>query len=83
MPDLIRPTREVIEEHRAIGHVDDPRVSCSCGAKEVSDHSGHVAEQSLDRLSLKPESVDHAKNRIRYATAWLDWELTKAEGAQC
>ena len=49
----------------------------------MSDHSRHVAEQILDRLGLEPASIDEAKKKIRYATAWLDWELTKAEGAQC
>jgi hypothetical protein len=83
VPDLIRPIREIIEDHRAVRHVDDSEVSCSCGAEGLSDHSGHVAERILDRLGLKPETVDDGKKRIRYATAWLDWELTKAEGAQC
>jgi hypothetical protein len=73
----------VVEEHRAVGQGEDAEASCSCGAKRLTDHSGHVAERILDRLGLEPETVDEAKKRIRYATAWLDWELTKAEGAQC
>ena len=83
MPNLIPHLREVIEAHRVVGDVDDSEAACSCGAEGLSDHSGHVAEQILDRLGLEPASFDEAKKRIRYATAWLDWELTKAEGAQC
>jgi hypothetical protein len=83
VPDLIRDLREVIETHRAVGHVEDSTASCNCGAEGLSDHSRHVAEQILDRLGLEPISIDQAKKRIRYATAWLDWELTKVEGAQC
>ncbi len=83
MPDLIGPIREIIEDHRAARHVDDSETSCSCGAERLSDHPGHVAEHIIERLGLKPETVDDAKNKIRYTTAWLDWELTKIEGAQC
>ena len=83
IPDLIGHIREVIEDHRAVGHVNDTQVACRCGAEGLSDHSGHVAERILDRLGLEPETVDDAKKRIRYATAWLDWELTTIEGAQC
>jgi len=83
MPDLIRRVREIIESHRLTSHADDSGGSCSCGAEGLSDHPGHVAEQIIERLGLKPESVDDAKKQIRYATAWLDRELTKLEGAQC
>ncbi len=83
MPDLTPTLREIIENHRAVRHVDDSKVSCSCGAEGLSDHSGHLAERILDRLGLKPEIVGGAKKQIRYATAWFDWELTKIEGAQC
>jgi hypothetical protein len=85
VPDLtppLRALREVIEDHRAVRNVDDPDVSCSCGAEALSDHSDHLAERILDRLGLKPETVNDAKRQIRYATAWFDWELTKFEGAQ-
>jgi hypothetical protein len=83
VPDLIRPIREVLEEHRAVQHVEGSVTSCSCGAQGLSDHPGHVAERISERLGLKPETIDDAKKKIRYATAWLDWELTKIEGAQC
>lgn len=81
MPDLIGRVREIIDGHRPTR--DDSDASCSCGAEGLSDHPGHVAEQIVDRLGLTPEKVDEAKKQIRYATAWLDWELTKLEGAQC
>ncbi len=83
MPDLTGVLREIIEGHRVVPQADASEGSCTCGAEGLSDHSGHVAEQILERLGLKPEAVDEAKERIRYATAWLDWELTKIEGAQC
>jgi hypothetical protein len=83
VPDLIRPIREIIDDHRPVRHADDSQASCSCGAEGLSDHSGHVAERILDRLGLKPETVDGAKKQIRYVTALFDWELTKIEGAQC
>ncbi len=83
MSDLIGHLREIIKGYRGVRHSGAPEESCSCGAEGLSDHSGHVAEQILDRLGLKPESLDGARKRMRYATAWLDWELTKMEGAQC
>ena len=83
MPDLVEPLRRIIETHRATGRPEGGDVSCSCGAQKIPDHTRHVAEQIIDRLGLRPESVDEAKRHIRYATAWFDWELTKFEGAQC
>ncbi|HTY30553.1 hypothetical protein [Mycobacterium sp.] len=83
MPDLTGSLREIIAEHRAVRNTDAAEESCTCGAEGLSDHSRHVAEQIRDRLGLRPEAVDDAKKRIRYATAWLDWELTIMEGAQC
>ena len=82
MPDLVEPVRRIIANHRVTGHSDDAEPSCSCGARKIPDHPRHVAEQIIDRLGLKPENVDDAKQQIRYATAWLDWELTKFEGAE-
>jgi hypothetical protein len=29
-----------------------------------------------------PETIDEVKQRIRYVSAMLDWELTRFEGAQ-
>jgi len=82
LPDLVEPIRRIIESHCATGDSDEAEVSCSCGAQKIPDHPRHVAEQIIDRLGLKPENVDDVKQQIRYATAWLDWELTKFEGAQ-
>ena len=83
MPDLSELIRKVIEDHRATGQVGDAGASCSCGAEGLSDHPRHVAEQIIERLRLKPQDIDETKKQIRYATAWLDWELTILEGAQC
>jgi hypothetical protein len=41
-----------------------------------------VAEEIVDRLKLRPESVNNVRNEIRYASAWFDDELTKLEGAE-
>jgi hypothetical protein len=83
MPDLVEPIRQVIDGHRETGSGDESGVACSCGAKGLSDHPRHVAQQVVERLGLRPERIDDAKKHIRYATAWLDWELTKLEGAEC
>jgi hypothetical protein len=48
----------------------------------LSDHPRHVAEEIGDRLKLRPQSVDNVRNKIRYASAWFDDELTKLEGAE-
>jgi len=41
-----------------------------------------VAEEIVDRLKLRPESVNNVRNEIRSASAWFDDELTKLEGAE-
>ena len=56
-------------------------MACSFGAQGISKHSRHVADRIVDQLGLKPE-IDEVKNRIRYAGAMFDWELTQIEGAQ-
>ncbi|HWT49795.1 MAG TPA: hypothetical protein VN255_14890 [Mycobacterium sp.] len=83
MPDLTEAIRQLIESHRPTSHPDDAELSCSCGARGLSDHPRHVAEQIIDRFGLKPQNVDEVKQQIRYATAWFDWEMTKLEGTQC
>ncbi|HTX95490.1 MAG TPA: hypothetical protein VME67_11910 [Mycobacterium sp.] len=83
MTNLSGTIRDIIADHRAARHVAGSGASCSCGAEGLSDHPAHVAEQIIDRLGLKPEKIDEAKKQIRYATAWLNWELTTLEGAQC
>ena len=79
----IGPIRQVIEDHRPTGDVDDRHASCRCGAEGISDHPRHVAEQIIDRLGLKPANIDDVKQQIRYATRMVDWELTELEGAEC
>jgi hypothetical protein len=66
MSDLIRPIRQIIEDHRLTRHID-AQVSCCCGAKDF-DHLRDVAEQI--RLSLKLAHVNGVKQQIRYAMAW-------------
>ena len=79
---LVERVRQIVEDHRPTDHTGAGK-GCSCGAQDLSDHCRHVAEQIIDGLQLKPDDVDEAKKRIRYASAWFDWELTKLEGAEC
>jgi hypothetical protein len=91
LADLIERIRRIIEQHREVDRdrderlreeqrADAPGVACSCLADGISDR--HVAEQIVDRLKLRPESVNNVRNKIRYASAWFDDELTKLEGAE-
>ncbi len=80
---LVERIRQIIDQHRADGNGHASRGTCSCGAQELSDYPRHLAEQIVDGLDLKAEATDHVRNRIRYATAWFDRELTTLEGAQC
>jgi hypothetical protein len=80
--DLIERIRRIIEQHREVDRGDTPGVACGCQAEGLSDHPRHVAEQIVDRLKLRPESVNNVRNKIRYASAWFDDELTKLEGAE-
>jgi hypothetical protein len=91
MTDLIERIRRIIEQHRGVDRderlrevqsADAPGVACSYLAEGLSDHPRHVAEQIVDRLKLRPESVNNVRNKIRYASAWFDDELTKLEGAE-
>jgi hypothetical protein len=76
MTDLIERIREILEKHRID---DDSDVGCRCGAEGSSDHSGHVAQEIIDRLGLRREAVG---NEIRYVGAWFNNELTILEGAE-
>jgi hypothetical protein len=82
MTDLVDCIREVVERHRvgdfsaATGH------SCRCGAKQLSDHSRHVAQEIVARLRLRPEKAGRVKGELRYVSAWFDDELTRLEGAE-
>jgi hypothetical protein len=82
MTDLVERIRRVIEQHREVDRDDTPGVGCGCRAQGLSDHPRHVAEEIGDRLKLRPQSVDNVRNKIRYASAWFDDELTKLEGAE-
>jgi len=78
---LVDRIAKIIGDHHAIG--GDSGVVCSCGEHGSTDYSHHVANQIIRQLGLTPDSVDDVKKRIRYASAVLDWELTKLEGAEC
>ena len=80
---LVERIRRIIDVHRAAGLGSDAESTCSCGAESLSDHPRHLAEQIVDGLALKPADIDEVKKRIRYASAWFNWELTKLEGAEC
>ncbi|WP_156685708.1 hypothetical protein [Mycobacterium sp. Marseille-P9652] len=71
----------VVDEHRPGEGGPDGTATCQCGAEGLPDHSRHVAERILDRLAVRPD-IDEAKKRIRYASAWFNWELTVLEGAE-
>jgi hypothetical protein len=79
---LIELIRQIIADHQPRGGGDDAEASCSCGAQGHSDYPGHVAGQIVDSLGLKPADIDEVKKRVRYVSAWLDWELTLLEGAE-
>lgn len=79
---LVERVRQIIDDHR-LGHLGpDGRSTCGCGAEGLSDHPRHVAEKILEQLAVKPD-IDEVKKRIRYASAWFDWEVTLMEGAEC
>jgi hypothetical protein len=82
MTELVDCIREVVERHRK---ADSPAAngdSCQCGAKELSDHSHHVAQEVIARLRLRPEPPSNVKDATRYVSAWFDHELTALEGAE-
>jgi hypothetical protein len=79
MTDLVEHIRGILEHH----HIDDQSniadVGCSCGVVNLTDHYRHVAQQIIDRLELRRETVG---SKTRYVSAWFDDELTKLEGAE-
>jgi len=77
MSDLIERNRYLIDGHRASDRDNDDGVACGCRADGLRDHSRHVAEQIVERLGLKPESVNEISNELRYVSAWFSDELTK------
>ena len=86
MTDLIAHIREVIDQHGKRDCDDGAGLSCGCGARQLSDHSSHVARAIVDRLGLRRESADNVRravrNKVRYVSALVDEELTILEGAE-
>ena len=79
MADLVEHIREILERHRIDDRCNIHNVGCSCGVVDSADHYRHVAQQIVDRLKLRRETVG---NETRYVSAWFDDELTKLEGAE-
>ncbi len=79
---LVERIAQIVGEHTEMTVDDGPGAGCRCGAWSLPDHPRHVAEQIVDELGLMPSVIDDAKQRLRYATAMLDWELSQLEGAQ-
>ncbi len=78
---LVERVGEVVDAHRPGERGPGGTVTCRCGADDLSDHPRHVAGEIIDRLGVKPD-IDEVKKRIRYASAWFNWELTVLEGAE-
>jgi hypothetical protein len=79
MSDLVERIRQVIEQHGETDHDAAVGTAWRCGGARRSDHWRHLAEEIVDRLGLRPETVGR---EIRYVSAWFDDELTKLEGAE-
>ena len=79
MTDLVEHIRGILERHLIDDQSDIADVGCSCGVVNLTDHYRHVAQQIVDRLKLRRETVG---NETRYVSAWFDDELTKLEGAE-
>jgi hypothetical protein len=82
MADLIDRMREIIERHRVTDSTAANGYSCHCGAEMLSDHAGHVAQEIVASLRLRPERLGDVEDAIRYVSASFDDELTKLEGAE-
>jgi len=79
MTDLVEHIRGILERHRIDDRCNIDNAACSCGVVDAADHYRHVAQQLVDRLELRRETVG---NKTRYVSAWFDDELTKLEGAE-
>ena len=77
---LVDRIAQIIDDHPSID--DGADVACSCGAQGLSGHSRHVADQIVHQAGLVPDTIDEVKQRVRYVSALLNWELTKLEGAE-
>jgi hypothetical protein len=64
MSDPIERIRQILERHHPYGE---------------SSHARHVAEDIVEQLELRRETVD---DKMRYVSAWFDNELTNLEGAE-
>jgi hypothetical protein len=86
MTDLVGHIRDVIDRHGQRDSDGGRGLDCDCGATQLSDHAGHVAQAIVDRLGLRPESAGDLKkavsDKVRYVSALLDEELTVLEGAE-
>jgi hypothetical protein len=80
--DLIERIRRIIDHHSKHDREGGVGVACGCGAEGLSDHSRHVAEEIVDRLGLRPNSISNVSKEISYVSAWFANELTKLEGAE-
>jgi hypothetical protein len=80
--DLIERIRRIIDHHSKHDREGGVGVACGCGAEGLSDHSRDVAEEIVDRLGLRLDSISNVSNEIRYVSAWFADELTKLEGAE-
>ena len=79
MTDPVEHIRRILERHRIDDRSNIANAGCSCGIVDSADHYRHVAQQIVDRLKLRRETVG---NETRYVSAWFDDELTKLEGAE-
>ena len=60
---LVERVRQIINDHHADGLGLDGRLTCSCGAENLSDHPRHVAEKIFDGLAVKP-AIDEVKKEF-------------------
>ncbi len=79
MTDLVEHIRQILEHHHTDDQSNGAGARCGCGAVDLANHHGHVAQEIVDRFDLRKEVVG---KKIRYVSAWFDDELTKLEGAE-
>jgi hypothetical protein len=79
---LIERIRKIIDDHREHEPARAAGIANGWEANGLSDHSRHIAEQIVDMLGLKHDSLGDFRNELRYVSAWFDQELTKLEGTE-
>jgi hypothetical protein len=79
MTDLVEHIRQILEHHHTDDQSNGVGARCGCGAVDLANDHGHVAQEIVDRFELRKEVVGE---KIRYVSAWFDDELTKLEGAE-